>query len=383
MAVSARTSQAITAIGWALLLTAFVAFSETASPLRSRVLNVYRFSRGAPLQVAKSSVVGGADTLIIPSAAHLRLTRRSSHADSNSNMASASGVDVTVGRVGPHLRADGSLKPGYTEDGRRLKDPWGCLLGKIAVLVVGGQNRTANLRAAYDSWTQPFQWRMFLTDADPALANVSTDMQGMMHNVYSKHATERDALAAHAHPDHPIFKFLDRPAGDREAAHPFNAADSSTTRELYSEAHGIGWHLSQPKYLLGLQAMRTKFPNADWYLLADSDTLMFPRRLALHTRLLAHNASEAVYLGAIQTTRMENPDRSLRFPLGGAGIIISRGAMASINVSECVERQRTDLQWSTAPADWRVGLCMELGDNVKRMDPLYLYQSNENFDCLP
>lgn len=142
---------------------------------------------------------------------------------------------------------------------------------------------------------------MFLTDTDPALADVSSDMRDMMHNVYSGFATEQAALAANVHPDHPIFNFLQHPE-QREASHPFNAQDSATTREIYSQAHGIGWHLSQPKYLLGLQALRLKFPRAHWYLLADSDTLMFPRRLALHTRILAHNASEPVYLGAIQVS---------------------------------------------------------------------------------
>jgi hypothetical protein len=46
------------------------------------------------------------------------------------------------------------------------------------------------------------------------------------------------------------------------------------------DTHNTAWHLSQSKYLLALAAGRAKHPNMSWYLLVDSDTLVFPWRLS-------------------------------------------------------------------------------------------------------
>lgn len=44
--------------------------------------------------------------------------------------------------------------------------------------------------------------------------------------------------------------------------------------------------------------------------------------------------------------------------------------------------ERSNLDWSSAAADWRLGLCMANAKVRKRHVP-YMYQSNEQLDCVP
>lgn len=97
--------------------------------------------------------------------------------------------------------------------------------------------------------------------------------------------------------------------------------------------------------------------------------MLFPRRMLVSTRLLAYPSNEPLYMGSLQTTSIG--DRKIKFPLGGAGIFISAGGLRAMNIVDCVRLQKSDLGWSTYPADWRVGLCLERA-NVPRIDPLYV-----------
>jgi hypothetical protein len=357
-------------------------------------------------------------------------TLRARAAQSTTTASSASVVPIT--NSNPSRFSPEALEMNSTRRLDRTDGDWGALLSKVALVVIGGRNRTKNLQAAFDTWTTVFTQRLFLTDADPTESNVSGALASHMVNVYSQYKSEWEALASVAHPDHPIFH-----PELRTINHDQNSHQSAVGREMWASAHGIGWHLSQPKYLLGLQELKKRFPQAQWYglcdfvhsvciarnrpsfevfsreqvncrgpadvlnplasyhfevhrscgvvwcgvyvycflaphlryVVADSDTLLFPRRLLVTTRLLTLPANEPLYMGSIQTTSLN--DRKLKFPLGGAGIVISKGAVDAMDIDECVRLQKADLGWSTYPADWRVGLCLDRA-NVPHLDPLYV-----------
>ena len=135
-----------------------------------------------------------------------------------------------------------------------------------------------------------------------------------------------------------------------------------------------GWHLGQPKYLLALKAAREQFPDAKWYLLADSDTLVFPHRLLATLRLMTFDYTHPLGVGAIFKVKDAALPQFSMF-LGGAGILASAGALSAMDLDMCIASQRNDLAWSSVPADWRVGLCMQLG-GVQKIQADYMYQSN-------
>lgn len=141
-----------------------------------------------------------------------------------------------------------------------MSDSWQAWLAGVAVVVIGGQNRTDNLQAAFDTWTTAFPRRLFLTDADPATANVTSELAAHMINIYSGYSSDREKLGSVAHPEHPFLASLDQPALRQSDG----ASKSSLEKEVWAKSHGIGWHLSQPKYLLGLLELQRRFPEARW-----------------------------------------------------------------------------------------------------------------------
>ena len=249
----------------------------------------------------------------------------------------------------------------------------------IAVVVVGGRERADHLAAAYTSWTSVFKNRIFITDAPAKDHGGPRGMSKILTNVYAWHASDADALKAHTHPDHPIREYLDHP---EDLANVWNKNMDSVTRELFNPDHSISWHLGQPKYLLGLAEAYQTYPDAKWYVIADSDTIMFPERLVAGLHLFGRNDEKAVAIGA--TTRAVKSEALPKFTsyLGGAGVVINQAAMQKMNISDCVAQQVGDLGWSTAPADWRLGLCFKRY-KVRAEDQKYMYQSNEELNCKP
>merc|ERR1712224_460067 len=96
----------------------------------------------------------------------------------------------------------------------------------------------------------------------------------------------------------------------------------------------------------GLEALAAQFPTAKWYFVADSDTFVYPRRLA--RGLLQGHAPEkdAVGLGTLWMQRM-GPENSMQpCLLGGSGAVLSAHAIRQMNLSECVRKQSSILRWN-------------------------------------
>lgn len=142
---------------------------------------------------------------------------------------------------------------------------------------------------------------------------------------------------------------------------------------------GSNWHIAQTKYLLGMDVAKRRFPGAKWFLVVDSDTLVFPERLLAHTRLPARNASVPVAFGATYRVKEKSLPK-FTYLLGGAGIVISAGAMARMDLTKCITMQSKKLVWSEAPADWKLGLCLRSA-NVPLEKNHYMYQSNGQLVC--
>ena len=121
--------------------------------------------------------------------------------------------------------------------------------------------------------------------------------------------------------------------------------------------------------------------RARYLVVADSDTIIFPERIIASLRLHGRDAQKPVVYGNTYHVRAPTLPHFTSL-LGGAGIILSKGAREAINIDDCVAKQVEDLAWSTAPADWRIGLCYNR-KTVTKYHAQYMYQSNEQLNCLP
>jgi len=252
---------------------------------------------------------------------------------------------------------------------------------EIAVVVVGGIGRQEHLAAAYSSWTSVFKNRILITDAPSSKHAGPSGMSNVLVNVYDGFETEADALREHTHPDHPIRKYLEHPEELATRKH-FDKDMDAATRELFSSKHTLGWHLGQGKYLLGMELAQAKFPDAKWYIIADSDTMVFPERIVAGLHLQGRPDNVPVAIGAVYGAAKSALLPKFTSFLGGAGVLVNQAAMKKMNVSKCVDEQVANLGWSMAPADWRMGLCLNKY-NVKKSNEKYMYQGNEQLNCLP
>lgn len=227
--------------------------------------------------------------------------------------------------------------------------------------VIGGAKRQEYLEAIAETWGSLFSRRLFVTDED-VLSRPD------FVNAFPGLTTQEAQLRATLHPEHPYWEQLAR--GEEPKYGTYDAA----------------WFISQAKYLIGLERLRAAYPDSEYYVLADSDTFIFPFRLAEALGLfgkrdpdlpIAMGMTFRVHL----TEPLDEPDvHAFNILLGGAGVVLSRGALAAMNVSRCVELQRASRVWNAVPSDWRLGLCLSLF-GIKREPQFYMYQSNERLNC--
>ena len=234
-------------------------------------------------------------------------------------------------------------------------------LDGIAVLVVGGRNRTDEMEMAFLTWTSVFKNRLFVTDEDPRSgSHFYTHAENMFPGL-----SEADMLQEVLAPG----RTLAEARGHGEAA-----------------AHDSGWYISQAKVLRGLDRVVKRYPDAAWYVIADSDTFIHPYRLVHALGLLsgrdggpdvpiAYGKAKRVKVGGANG----NP-ASINMLLGGAGVVLSRGAIATMELEGCLKRERMDVTWAEAPSDHRLGLCLQQA-KVKRSNVYHMYQSNEKLTC--
>ncbi|KAJ3123635.1 hypothetical protein HK100_011540 [Physocladia obscura] len=135
-------------------------------------------------------------------------------------------------------------------------------------------------------------------------------------------------------------------------------------------AKSKGWTLDAHKNLPAFHLLRYRFPHADWYIMFDDDSYIYLNNLSEYLGTL--NASKPYYIG--QRNRFKGCDGVKEFgqgPLfaqGGAGIIISRGAM---------DVMAPILDTS---GDIRVGLCMrDAGVNITHTEGFYGSPPNAAF----
>ncbi|KAJ3246241.1 hypothetical protein HDU77_009024 [Chytriomyces hyalinus] len=135
-----------------------------------------------------------------------------------------------------------------------------------------------------------------------------------------------------------------------------NSNDTSTSGWFDSD----GWRADAHKNLPGFRLLFEKFPDADFFMMIDDDTYVFLDNLQRY--LSRYDSSKKLYFGQANRFRgcdgvMEYDD-SLKAPLvaqGGAGIIMSRGALAAMLkvVDECIVKYNGC--WA---GDIRVALCL-------------------------
>lgn len=229
----------------------------------------------------------------------------------------------------------------------------------IAVLVVGGRNRTDEMEMAFLTWTSVFKNRLFVTDEDPrSESHYYTHAENLFPGL-----SEADMLQEVLAPG----RTLTQARGHGEAA-----------------AHDGGWYISQAKVLRGLDRLVKRYPDAAWYMIADSDTFMHPYRLVHALGLLSgRDGGDPIAFGKAKRVKVGgangNPT-SINMLLGGAGVVLSRGAIAMMGLEGCLKRERIDVTWAEAPSDHRLGLCLQQA-KVKRSNVYHMYQSNEKLTC--
>ena len=235
------------------------------------------------------------------------------------------------------------------------------LLDGIAVAVVGGANRSDELRASFETWTSVFRRRLFITDEDPDPARLGHGLSAVAVNVFAGIPADQQ-LKATVHKRAEFWQWYNQgkppPLG----------------------THGAGWFVSQAKVILGLIALRERHPDADWYVLADSDTHMFPHRLAWGLGLLDGHRNASIPLALGRTYRVSTGDKATNMLLGGAGAVLSSAAMDLLDLETCSKLQFEDKGWNEMASDWRLGFCMK-EKHLERANVWHMYQSNEHLRC--
>ncbi|KAJ3240204.1 hypothetical protein HDU77_011167 [Chytriomyces hyalinus] len=96
------------------------------------------------------------------------------------------------------------------------------------------------------------------------------------------------------------------------------------------------------KNLPGLKLVYKKYPNVDWYLMIDDDSYVMMDNLKMHLQKLDPNKKH--YIGKMNRFKgcdgVSEYGTGPHFAQGGAGIVISRGAMVAMmeNIDDCIVR---------------------------------------------
>eukprot|EP00039_Didymoeca_costata_P001930 m.56322 g.56322 ORF g.56322 m.56322 type:complete len:393 (-) comp11032_c0_seq1:954-2132(-) len=233
-------------------------------------------------------------------------------------------------------------------------------LDHIAVVMIGGKNRTAWAQAAHDTWLRQFSKRMYVTDVDAEESILGFDLAAITVNVYHDFPSEQSQFDNFIHEKHPFRKHI----GHQRAGN----------------THNLGWHLAQPRYLLGLHALVQRFPNAEWYFIADADTYVHGLRLK-RGLLDAYPALERPVALGTQFQRRAGAKMESCL-LGGAGTVISAAGIQAVDLGKCVDFQVKDPQWNKLGADWRIAKCLthdEANVEIKAVD--FMWMVDQNFEC--
>ena len=198
---------------------------------------------------------------------------------------------------------------------------------------------------------------MYVTDVDQA-EELGPELAEITVNVFEGYATEDEQVGKFIHPKNPFLKHRGR--------------------QRKGNTHGTGWHLAQPRYLLGLDALVKRYPDAEWYFVADSDTFVFPRRLMRGLLKQYPPLERPLALGARWERRVGQNKEVCTF--GGAGTAISAAAIKAADIPECVRLQDEDPHWNKIGSDWRVAKCLTRNEvEIKAAD--FMWMVTNKFDC--
>lgn len=128
---------------------------------------------------------------------------------------------------------------------------------------------------------------------------------------------------------------------------------------------------------MGLKALVSRYPLSSWFILADSDCFLFPKRIA--DSLLPQYDSIIPQAIGLHFVRHEKNEMRTAL-LGGPGTIISLAGIQKMNLSMCLEYQKTKLEWNRRGSDWRLGLCFEAA-NVTLVHQPFLQMLNHKNTC--
>jgi hypothetical protein len=148
------------------------------------------------------------------------------------------------------------------------------------------------------------------------------------------------------------------------------------TNEIIPDTHSPGWKSDAQKNIPGFRELYHTFPNAEWFIMLDDDSYIFLKNLDLF--LSKFNSSEPYYFGEATSFVGEHFYQSNLFAQGGAGIIISKGAMKRLENEwdNCIEKYRDC--WA---GDVRISLCLrDVGVLVTHNDGFHSNSPNDNFD---
>eukprot|EP00747_Dinoflagellata_sp_TGD_P141265 gnl/TRDRNA2_/TRDRNA2_176103_c0_seq4.p1 gnl/TRDRNA2_/TRDRNA2_176103_c0~~gnl/TRDRNA2_/TRDRNA2_176103_c0_seq4.p1 ORF type:complete len:257 (+),score=17.91 gnl/TRDRNA2_/TRDRNA2_176103_c0_seq4:131-901(+) len=106
------------------------------------------------------------------------------------------------------------------------------------------------------------------------------------------------------------------------------------------------WWCAQRHYLNGLAQLVAQFPQSDYYFLADTDTVVFRKRLRSMLLALSRNASKPrddIFMGHAWTLPGEfGTGKDLKFVMTGGGVLLSGNALRRLNntgkLDECSEQ---------------------------------------------
>jgi hypothetical protein len=285
-----------------------------------------------------------------------------------SRLAAIDTTRVTSNKAAAALAAP--LETWLTRDERQK------LLDRVAVAYIGGAGRASHGEAAAQTWLTCFPSKLFVTDVSAKHASVPETLRNSSINRFVALGQTDDEVALNLFPPGDDFWTLFKTSEDGHVV---------PARQPTSKGWNLGWYLAQAKYLFGLNALVAKHPHSDWFLLADSDTYVFADRLAQGV-LAKLDATDALALGSywiyppsVEHRQVRDTQTTNGLFLGGAGVLVSRGALRRLNLTACLQHEHTQ---SNVPADWRVTMCLR-NAGVSLVDVPGLQQTNLEGGCNP
>ncbi|KAI9225061.1 hypothetical protein BC828DRAFT_371985 [Blastocladiella britannica] len=142
------------------------------------------------------------------------------------------------------------------------------------------------------------------------------------------------------------------------------------------KSDNVGWKNDAYKFFPAVKALHEQFPHAEWYVLADDDTFLFLDNLLF--ALAVHSPDLPHYFGSGNMFRgcdgVEHFGDGPMFAHGGAGIVLSRAAVARV----IQHLPRCTIKYSECPVgDVQLALCLrDAGVTFEPIGPLPFMQEN-------